>query len=204
MSKTIALLCVLSMSSFIFAAEEEGRERPMPTGAQSMELNDTLKPLSYYVGVWTIEEDVAASEFTKAGKVRGKVMIRPALDGQALVGRMQGEGPEGRFEALHVLTPEKDNEISMYWADSKGNAHMDKNIKVEGKKLTVESKHMHGDKETTMRYSDKMVDNNRIDYTIEVKTDEGWKRVSTGTYTRAAEAGQPVKFHREKEAEKTR
>jgi hypothetical protein len=199
MRKLIALLCALSMCACTFAADEEARDTAGAAAGQEMELDAALKPLSYFIGVWRVEKQIMPSQFSKGGAAQGKMVIQPDLQGKALMGRMEGDGPEGHMEALNVCMAEegKPNQYAMFCADSMGNMQITHDARLEQNRFTFESVHKHGDKSFPVRITDTKVDNNRIDFVVEAKTEKGWERVAMGKYTRMAQAGQPVKFHEE-------
>jgi hypothetical protein len=80
-------------------------ENPM----QSRLENSALAPLSFFVGTWNTELHMSAdaSKFPNA-EMRGMDIIRPALNGNALIGNMEMQGPNNAiFKGHLVIVPNK-------------------------------------------------------------------------------------------------
>lgn len=88
-------------------------------GVPRQEQNSAMRPehrrLAFLVGNW--EEEV---NYADGGKGRGRWQARPEL-GHILGMRYQGEGPEGEYRALGVLTYHPEEQAyRMWWFDSAG------------------------------------------------------------------------------------
>ena len=84
---------------------------------------DPMPPpdMKYFAGTWTFDWNLPETALGPGGKLKGKETYRPILNGTAMESVIEGEGPEGPFEARAITSHNpSEKTVTRFEVDSKG------------------------------------------------------------------------------------
>jgi hypothetical protein len=77
--------------------------------------------LDYFLGTWTFDWNIPESPLGPGGKLKGKETYKKILNGTAYESIIEGESPEGPFQAKAIMSHnKKDRSVTRYEVDSLG------------------------------------------------------------------------------------
>jgi len=141
------------------------------------------------------------SKVNESLSLRGTFEVKRDLAGRAFIGRFESEGMRGEgFFGHMILTAEKRRvagqerpeatAFTSYWADSNGITTFTKDVTWQHDTLSIQAKDRVGDQQGEARVTYRKLDENRIEFNMEMKLDGdgngNWRHFSTATYTRSA------------------
>jgi hypothetical protein len=175
--------------------EDMQKDEAIETAA-APQLNEQLKPLHFLEGRWRVDVPGKAAE--GVSEAHGVFAIRSDLNGNALIGNMEGEKNLARghgFDGHLVITASKGEgdakNLTVFWADSAGHAALSTDVTFENDRLVANvsgKSGMCGPADVRVIY--RKITDDRIEFVMERKKGEQWEKAASTIYTRVEGSGE--------------